>query len=72
MQRDPAVRDGGFDGGAIFLIAAASISKLPVEDLDRQPPGMIGFHRIRQLKQFTLGGFGRGEWAVLPEFHLAG
>ena len=48
MQCDPAVHEGGFDGGAILLIAAASLSKLPVDDLNRQPPGMIGLDRIRQ------------------------
>jgi hypothetical protein len=40
------VRDSGFDRRAVFLIAAASISKLPVDDLDRQPPGVIGLNPI--------------------------
>jgi hypothetical protein len=53
-----------------ILIAAASISKLPIDDLDRQPPGVIGLHRIRQLKQFLLGGLGRRKLAVLLEFHF--
>src|SRR5258708_29411406 len=72
MQRDPTVRDGGFNRSAVFLIAAASISKLPVDDLDRQPPGMVGFYRVRQLKQFPLGGLGSREGAVLFELHRAG
>jgi hypothetical protein len=38
MQRDPTVRDGGLNRRAAFLIAAARISKLPVDDLDAQPP----------------------------------
>ncbi len=64
MHRDPAVRDGGFDGCSVFLIAAASISKLPVNDLDRQPSGVIGLNRVRQLKQFPLRGLGRREGAL--------
>jgi hypothetical protein len=71
MQRDPAVRDGGFNRSAVFLIAAASFSELPVDDLDRQPPGMVGLNRIRQLKQFSLGGLGRRERAIYLEFHRA-
>ena len=35
MQRDPAVRDGGFNRSAVFLIAAASLSKLLIDDGDR-------------------------------------
>src|ERR1700730_14594160 len=69
MQRDPTVRDGGFHRRAIFLIAAGSFSELPVDDLDRQPPGMVGLNRIRQLKQFSLGGLGRRERAAFLEFH---
>jgi hypothetical protein len=65
-----AVRDGGSNRRAIFLVAAASITELPVDDLDSQPPGMIGPDRIRQLKQFSLGGLGCGEGAFLFEFHL--
>jgi hypothetical protein len=48
VQRDPTVRDGGFNSSAVFLIAAASFSELPVDDLDRQPPGMVGLNRIRR------------------------
>jgi hypothetical protein len=70
MHREPAVRDGGFHRRAVFLVAAASLSKLPVDDLDRQPPGVIGLNRVRQLKQLPLGGLGRRERAVLFEFHL--
>jgi hypothetical protein len=70
MHGGPAVRDSGFNRSAVFLIAAASISKLPVDDLDRQPPGMVGLNRIRQLKQFSLGGLGCPERAVCLEFHL--
>jgi hypothetical protein len=31
---------------------------LLVDDADRQSPGMISFHRVRQLKQFAFGGLG--------------
>src|SRR5258708_4161652 len=70
MHGEPAVRDCRFNRCAIFLIAAASISKLPVDHLDRQSPGVIGLYRVRQLKQFLLGALGRSERAVLLEFHL--
>jgi hypothetical protein len=30
---------------------------------------MVGLNRIRQLKQFSLGGLGRRERAVLFELH---
>ena len=64
------MRYSGFDGLAAFLVAAASLSKLPVDDLDRQPPGMIGLNCVRQLKQFLLGGLWRRERAILLESHL--
>jgi hypothetical protein len=38
------------------LIAATSISKLPVDDLDREPPSVIGLNRFRKFEQFALGG----------------
>jgi hypothetical protein len=63
MHRDPAVRDCRLNRCAIFLIAAARISGLPVDHLDRQSPGVIGLYRIRQLKQFFLGGLGRRKLA---------
>jgi hypothetical protein len=44
MLRDPAVRDCRFNRCAIFLIAAARISELPVDHLDRQSPRMIGLY----------------------------
>lgn len=53
MQREPAARDCGGD-----RIAAASISKLRVDDGDRQLPGVIGLDRVRQLKELFLGGLG--------------
>jgi len=49
---------------------AASLSKLRIDDADRQSTGVIGLYRIRQLKQFSLGGIRRRERAVLLEFHL--
>jgi hypothetical protein len=61
MHCEPAVRDGGLYGRAIFLVAAASIPKLRVDDGNRQATGVIGFDRVRQLKQFALGGLGRRE-----------
>jgi hypothetical protein len=42
---------------------------LPVDDLDREPPSVIGFYGVRQLKQFALGGLGRREWTIFLEFH---
>jgi hypothetical protein len=40
MLRDPAVRDGGFDCRAIFFVAAASVTELPIDDLDRYSPNV--------------------------------
>jgi hypothetical protein len=70
MHSDPTVHDSGFDRRAVFLVAAASLSELAVDHLDRQPPGVIDLYRVRQLKQFLLGGLGRSERALLLEFHL--
>jgi hypothetical protein len=56
-----------FHGGAIFLVAATGISKLLIDDGDRQPIGVIDLDRVRQLWQLALG---RREGAVLFEFHL--
>ena len=50
------MRDRGGHRRAIFLIAATGLSELLIDDGDRQPPGVIGRDRIRQLKQFLLGG----------------
>ena len=36
----------------------------------RDAPGVGGFDRIRQLKQFFLGGFRRRERSLFLEFHL--
>lgn len=55
---------------AVFFVAAASIPKLPVDGFDQQPPGVIGLNRVRQFKQFPLGGLGCGEGAILFEFHF--
>jgi hypothetical protein len=55
---------------APFFVAATGLSKLPVDDLDCQPPGVIGLHRVRKFEQLSLGGFGRREGAVLLEFHF--
>ena len=65
MHGEPPVRDSGFNRRAIFLVAAASLSQLAVDHLDRQPTGVIDLDRIRDLKQFLLGGLGRSERAVL-------
>src|SRR5258706_10093795 len=70
MHRNPAVRDCGLHDQAIFLVAAASISELPVDDGDRQATGMIGLDGVRQFEQLPLGGFRRRERAILLEFHL--
>jgi hypothetical protein len=32
---------------AAYSSRAASLSKLPIDDLDRQPTGVIGLNRIR-------------------------
>ena len=52
MQREPAVRDCGFNGQTIFLIAATGLSELLIDDGDRKATGVIGLDCIRQLKQF--------------------
>src|SRR5260370_7458149 len=70
MQHDPAMRDCGGNRSTVLLGAASSISKLRVDDRDRQPPGMIGLYRVGDLKQFPLGGLGRRERALILEFHL--
>ena len=57
------MRDCGGNRSTVLLGAAASISKLRVDDRDRQPPGMIGLYRVGDLKQFLLGGLGRRERA---------
>jgi hypothetical protein len=71
MQREPTMRDGGGDRRAVFLIAAASLSKLRIDDADRQSTGVIGLYRIRQLKQFSLGGIRRRERRSSLNFILA-
>jgi len=40
MQHDPAMRDCGGDRSTVLLGAASSISKLRVDDRDRQPPAI--------------------------------
>src|ERR1700682_3418312 len=70
MQREPAVRDCGFNGQARFLIAATGLSELLIDDGDRKATGVIGLDCIRQLKQFLLGGLGRPERSIFLEFHL--
>jgi hypothetical protein len=45
-----------FNHRAVFRIAAASLSKLPVDDLDRKATIVIGCARIRQFEQFPLNG----------------
>jgi hypothetical protein len=47
-----------FNHRAVFRIAAASLSKLPVDDLDRKATSVIGCDRIRQFEQFPLSGLG--------------
>jgi hypothetical protein len=64
MHGDPTVRDSGSDRCAVFVIAATGISKLHIDHTDRRPPGMISFHRVRQLKQFLLRDLGVGERAI--------
>jgi len=49
MHGEPAVRDGGFDRRAMFLVAATDISKLLVDHGDRQATGVIGLKRVRNL-----------------------
>src|ERR1700716_309684 len=70
MDGEPAMRDGGFNRRAIFIVAATGISKFLVDDGYRQATGVIGFDRVRQLKQFALGSLGRREGAFLFEFHF--
>jgi hypothetical protein len=52
----------------IFVVASTGSDKLLVDDGDRQATGMIGFHRVRQLKQFLLGDLGVGERAISLNF----
>ncbi len=59
MHCEPAVRDGGFDRRAVFLVTATGFSELLIDDGDRQPTGVIGFDRVRQFEQLPLGGLGR-------------
>ncbi len=70
MHRDPAVPDGGFNRCAIFLIAAAGRSKLPIDDLDRQPSGVIGLKPICNFEQLRRRRFRIGERVVFFEFHV--
>ena len=65
MHGEPAMRDGGLHGQAIFLIAATGLSELLIDDGNRQPPSMIGLDRVRQLKQFLLC-----ERSLFLKFHL--
>jgi hypothetical protein len=69
MQREPAVDHGGFNCPSIFIGAAASGHELYVDLAYRRTP-LVGYDRIRQLKQFPLGCLGRGERAIFLEFHL--
>src|ERR1700687_3352309 len=70
MHREPAVRDSSFNRRAIFLVAATGTDELCVDHGDRQLPGIIGLHRIRQLKQFLLGGVRRRERSLFLDVHL--
>jgi hypothetical protein len=75
MHREPAVRDRCFNRRAIFLVAATGTDELCVDHGDRQSPGMIGLHPIRQRKQFLLGGLGRRERSLsfwLHDRHAGG
>jgi hypothetical protein len=58
MQRDPAVCDGGFNRCAIFLIAAAGRSKLPIDDLDRHPSSVIGLKPFAISSSFVVAASG--------------
>jgi alpha-D-ribose 1-methylphosphonate 5-triphosphate synthase subunit PhnI len=51
--------DSGDDRRAVFVTAAACGHELHVDDADRQTADMVGLDRIRQLKQFPLGGLAR-------------
>jgi hypothetical protein len=59
VQREPAVRDGGFDGQAILLMIATGLSELLINVGDRQATGVIGLDCIR----FLLGGLRRRKLA---------
>jgi hypothetical protein len=72
MHRDPAVRDGGFNRSAVFLIAAASLSKLPVDGADLHPAGMVGLNPVGYLQQLAGGVVGIGELPRCDEFHGLG
>jgi hypothetical protein len=70
MQRHQAARDYSFNRPCVFIGATARRHELHVDDPDWQATGVIGLHRVRQLKQFLLGGLGRRERAIFLEFHL--
>ena len=39
--------------------------------MDGQSTGVVGFHRVRDLRQLFLGGLTLREQALILEFHLA-
>jgi hypothetical protein len=49
MHREPAVRDCGLHGHAIFLIAATDLSELVIDHGDGHATGVISLYRIHQL-----------------------
>ena len=60
---------GGFNRPSIFSGAAASGHELRIDLAYRHTP-LVGFDRIRQLKQPALGGLGRRERAIFLEFYF--
>ena len=58
MHGEPALRDGGFNRRAVFLVAAASIAKLPIDNRDRQPPGVIGLNASAISSSFAIAASG--------------
>jgi hypothetical protein len=71
MKCDPAVRDSGFDRSAIFLIAATGLSKLRIDDVDRQPPDMIGLYRVAISSNFRSAASGVASGGSSLNFILA-
>ncbi len=65
MLGQPAMLNRGGYRRAVFGCAAASISELRVDDIDRQTPGVIGLDSVHQFEQLALGGLGPNERSYL-------
>jgi hypothetical protein len=71
VQGEIAAIDGGVSGHGIFRDAAASVQKLPIDDADREPAGVIGLDTVRDLQQFLDCGVNVYEGPTFLELHCA-